>query len=151
MQCLQVEENLVEQEVVSLPRPKLLPSPGRGCIELHVLDLLEGQVVGLSTCDLPGPGKGPPHYWRVGGDSPPIGPPPYGPLRTSHPRPQASPLQSPTRPAPLLLQPETPGASIEQKAKISTNGLASSHGHGGAANRSRSYHGGKGSTKEGKD
>ena len=55
MQYLQVEDDLTEQEVVPLPRLELLQSPGRGCIELHVLDLLEGQVVGLGTCDLPGP------------------------------------------------------------------------------------------------
>ena len=61
MQTLQVGDDLAELEVVLLPTPELLPSLGRGCIELHVLDLPVNQVVGLSTYDLPRPGKGPPY------------------------------------------------------------------------------------------
>ena len=89
MQTLQVEDDLAELEVVLLPRPKLLPSLGRSCIELQVLDLpvglVVGHVIGLSACNFPGPGKGPPHCCGFGGDSPPIGSPPHDLLSTPYP------------------------------------------------------------------
>ena len=88
MHTVQEEDELAELEVVLLPRPELLPSPRRGCIELHVLDLHVGfpvgQVVSLSTCDLPRSGEGPPHCCGFGWDSQPTGPPPHGLLQTPH-------------------------------------------------------------------
>ena len=85
MQTLQAEDDLAELEVVLLPRLKPLPSLGWSCIELHVLDLPIGLVVGFNACDLLGPGKGPSYCYGFSGDSPPTKPHPHELLRTPHP------------------------------------------------------------------
>ena len=99
MHTVQEEDELAEPEVVLLPRPGLFSRIGTGHVELHVLDLpmtqVTGQVVDLSTGDLPISGEDTPQYWVVNEGVLSTGPPPSGTIRTSHPRPHTipSPLQ----------------------------------------------------------
>ena len=64
MHTVQEEDELAEPDVVLLPRSGLLSRIGRGHVELYVLDLpmtqVAGQVVDLSTGDLPVSGEGTP-------------------------------------------------------------------------------------------
>ena len=79
MHIVQEEDELVELEVVLLPKPGLFLRIGQGHVELHVLDLpitqAAGQVIGLSTCDLPISDEGPPHCYGASEGSPLTGPP----------------------------------------------------------------------------
>ena len=65
MHIVQGEDELVEPDVVLLSRPRLFSRIGRGHVELYILDLpitqMVGQVVDLSTGDLPIFDEGPPH------------------------------------------------------------------------------------------
>ena len=108
MHTVQEEEELAELDVVLLPRLGLFSRIGRGHVELHVLDLpitqAAGQVVDLSTGDLPISDEGPPHCWGVNEVASSTEPPPGGSLQTSHPRPHTPP-RSPARRSPSPLQP----------------------------------------------
>ena len=65
MHTVQEEDELVEPEVVLLPKPGLFSRIRRGHVELPVLDLpitqATDQVVDLNTCDLPVSDEGPPY------------------------------------------------------------------------------------------
>ena len=109
MHTVEGEDELAELEVVPLPRPEFPLGLRWGHVELHVLDLpmnlAIGQVIGLSTGDLPRSNEGPPHYCGTSEGSPPTGPPPGNLLQTQHPRPRTSSLLSSTRRIPSPLQP----------------------------------------------
>ena len=108
MHTIQEGDELAEPEVVLLPRPGLLSRIGRGHVKLYILDLpitqAAGQVIDLSTGDLPVSNEGPPHCWGVNEGALSTRPPLGGCIRTSHPRPYTPP-QCPARRISLPLQP----------------------------------------------
>ena len=96
MHTVQGGDELAKSEVVLLPKAGLFSRIGRGHIKFHVINLqAAGQVIDLSTGDLPVSGEDTPQCWVVNEGAPSTEPPLGGTLRTSHPRPHMipSPLQ----------------------------------------------------------
>ena len=95
MHTVQGGDELAEPEVVLLPILWLFSRIGQGHVKLHVLDLAitqaAGEVVYLSTSDLPVSGEDTPQCWVVNESASSAGPPLSGSLRTSHHIPHTPP------------------------------------------------------------